>query len=444
MNPFSPPLIQPLHKNPNPYKNIQYIIKNKSPENHGLFMNLLNPFFNSELIDSYFPKVSNDSLFFSREIPKKFSKLSEILSNEFLKESQKTEFLDVFCRIQKGLNGIQRFVYLYRFKKSRVYNITDLCGDPIPTNPRLSLTIYQNNTRYVFLLRELIKIVTSAISNSIHFFSDPIPCKNPYTNLPFEKSVLYNIYFAIRFSSLKLPELFHRYFLHNFHLYDYYIESEEEIREEYLISFIKDIGTNLKGDIRDIVHNIFQENKIFCLYIHHSFPEDRLLSIMRPYIELFYKSKYSLKRSYSNHLNIILKYQLLQFIKFNRNFGRSIMKKTTIGNRNIRVLDFNDKHIKFSLLNNIDYKDSHIINSSDSISNMIKVIRESKKWDFIRVADPIYIYDDEGEKKEDENDADQEVYEYSDMSNTVEQEEDIEDNDTQILSEDDSEEENMY
>jgi len=388
-----------LFKEP-PYKKIilSIISKTISSENIVFYYSYISPFFENSIFD-----IDSDKKppIFYAPFAKKYEFMNSILSNIFLKESQKSEILKILFIFQKGINGIRRFIYLYRYKKSRIYNTTDLCGDPIPENPRLSITIFQNNTRYCFLLREVMKIIISGLSNSVHFFSEPIPCKNPYTNIPFNKSALYNIYFAIRFSSsLKIPELFHRYFLLDFHLYDFLMNSDEEIREEYLKSYVKNIGNYLQGEIRMIVHDIFRENRIFCIHINKEFPEDRLLAIMRPYIELYYKVKYSLKRSYSRQLSIILRYSLLQFVKYNRFFGRKVSKRENTNGRMKWIVDFNDKHIAFQLLNGSVYEESHLSCFSDIISKMVREIRELKKIKFFSQPVPTIGEDAESDDTE--------------------------------------------
>ena len=405
----------------NPYKNaIESIIqKSVSPENRKLFYLLLEPIFIKNVVSTFFLKYTESNiqtqnfnildnkipLFFERN--HKFKYLKDILSNPFLKDHQISEFLELFSNIQKCFQGLHRFIYIYKYKRSRIYNTTDLCGDPIPINKsnRISITIFQNNTRYVFLLRELMKTIVSSLSHTMFFFSEPISCKNPYTNLPLNKSALYNIYFAIRFSSsLKMHELFHRFFIHEFNLHNFLLHSDEEIREEYLNSYLRDIEEHLKYSGRTVVYQMFHENKIMCLTIHRQFPENRLIEIMRPYIELYYRKKFSLKQSYTNHLSVVLKYALLRFIKYNRFFGRRISKRENVNGYIKRVYKFNDDHIEFALPVETNFGNSHLSYYSESFSIMIREIRESRKLKFLRVIPRLYKdSDDENEDTQNNN-----------------------------------------
>ena len=49
------------------------------------------------------------------------------------------------------------------------------------------------------------KIVQKSLSNSDEMYSDPLPIKNPYNNLPFSKSNLYTLYFFIKKSDYVMP-----------------------------------------------------------------------------------------------------------------------------------------------------------------------------------------------------------------------------------------------
>jgi len=385
-----------------PYKQIIESIINKSVslENRDLFYGLIEPLFIRNFL-WIFDTSNKNPRFFERN--EKFDFLKTNLSNPFLKESQKTEFLEFFSILQKGINGFKRLLYIRRFNKSRIYNTTDFCGDEIPINPRISITIYQNRTRYIFLLRDLAKTIISALSNTLYFFSEPISCKNPYTNIAFSKAALYNIYFALRFSYIKIPPLFQSFFLMDFDLYEFSVKMDEGIRDEYLNSYTANIGNHLRGEIREVVLHIFRENQILCMHIHRDFPEDRLLAIMKPYLQIYYKAKYSLQRTYANYLKVILKYSLLQFVKYNRNFGRRIQKRENIENKWVKRDDFNDRYQPFQSPIDDDFRTSHLSCTPDKLTNLLREIRDAKNWKFLRI--PVVFIREEEEESESESES---------------------------------------
>jgi len=144
-----------------------------------------------------------------------------------------------------------------------------------------------------------------------------------------------------------------------------------------------------------MVNHIFRENKIFCLRISKDFPEERLLYIMKPYLDIYYTIKYTLQISLANNYTIILKYLLIQFIKFNPNFGRKQIllirpinmvfnNPNNTNNPNDKIIErrvtFNDKFIEFKWPLKTDFKISHLSSQNNIISSLVKEIRASKKY----------------------------------------------------------------
>ena len=54
------------------------------------------------------------------------------------------------------------------------------------------------------------------------FFSEPLPSKNPYNNLPLTKSNLYNIYFFIKFNTNIYDDLLFKFFHCDFNMTIFY------------------------------------------------------------------------------------------------------------------------------------------------------------------------------------------------------------------------------
>lgn len=385
-------------------KIIDLIIDKYSTTSFRVFyqMNLSSIFYKTTIIDAIF----NDT-------KTKLQHLNSILSNPLIDDIYKTELLSLFSFLQKGIRGIERFVYLIKYRKSRIYNSTDLYGDTILDNPRNAITIFQNNTRYVFLLRELAKTITTALTNSPYFFSEPICCKNPYTNMPFTKSALYNIYFAIRFySSLKIPHLFHHYFLCNFDLYYFLTTSEVMIRESYLKQYILSGDNYNIMNIRLFVLEVFRENHILFLNIHRDFPNNQLLTIMRPYLDIYNASKYTLQNGLAYFYRVVLKYLLIQFMKFNINFGRKrvIIEREPFSHVTKQKIGFNDSAIKYQWPFSQEYGTSHLSCDNPQYKNILREIKTSRVWiktmneqsQMNSVGNNILAFDDSSESDENE------------------------------------------
>lgn len=292
----------------------------------------------------------------------KMNMLDNVLTNIFLLQEQKDEFLRVFSITQKTLFALSRFIHIIKYKKANFNNNVDLFGEPFTHVKQYNIiTIFENNTKYTFSIQELINILNSALSNSVHFFGEPIACKNPYTNIPFKKSSLYNIYFKIKSSSFIMPILLHQFFLANFDLTTYMEENESLIRKFFIESYTKNISAK---NVYSITIGMYKELYIRC-GIHRDFPKEELLKIMHPYIQLYYKGKYSFEENKCKEYMHKLKLKLIEFIRYNSNFGRKkVVYKYNIftKKKEIDKIVFNRQYIDFEKKeNNESFLKSHLI-----------------------------------------------------------------------------------
>jgi hypothetical protein len=90
-------------------------------------------------------------------------------------------------------------------------------------------------------------------------------------------------------------------------------------------------------------YNSFIKHRKYQIIIDDSFPKDLLIDIMKPYVELFLISQYSL--IYSDRINAekLLKHKLYKFNQFNPLFSRKTYKKNKISNSSLDV----NKLLKF-------------------------------------------------------------------------------------------------
>ena len=332
-------------------------------------------------------------------VDKKFAFLKRILDNPFLKNSQTIPyFWGLFEKIQKIHFAFSRVLYLWKYKRSKIYNTEDLFMNPIICGQRGTITILENETKYIFHIRELLNSIQTNLSNCSHFFPDIKPCKNPYTNLPFKKSNLYNIYFAIRSSAYSMPILFERFFLESFNLRRFSRANTFLINEEYLQQYSK---TNINiHNVKDWVDEMFSLFKMQ-LKIHKNFPRHRLMEIMLPYIDLYNKSQYYMNTNKSERSYRTLYNKINRFINFNPRFGRQnihIHKRYNVvihKYKNEKIVSYNDKHPAFDENNNNNSTNSFMTNHSEYISNNI-----SRRGSNIEI--PIIIQDDSSTETDDD------------------------------------------
>ena len=154
------------------------------------------------------------------------------------------------------------------------------------------------------------------------FFSDPLIIKNPYNNIPFNKSTLYNIYLNIRSKTQIVTELIHKFFLSNFDLNKFEKDYEYLIRENAIQKYVKnsDINTLYNSSLIMIDNyndDIYYDDKNKKININLNFPKKQLVDIMRPYLLLYFTSKYSLIGIKKMNAKNILNNKLKEFQSFN-------------------------------------------------------------------------------------------------------------------------------
>ena len=296
----------------------------------------------------------------------------------------KEEFIEYFYKVQKTYNVFNRFVYNYKYKKAQIVVNTDMGLNEINENDKNVMCIFHNNSKYLFLINDLIKIFNSSLTNSYMFFSEPKCIKNPYDNLPFNKSNLYNIYFFIKFKTYCRPELVFKFFQSNFKLNLFKFKNEQILRDYIIENFVyKSPSDTLLTEIKNMIKNFNMEcllsRKENRIVIDKEFPNDILIKIMRPYLLLYCISQYGYLEHMRNSSHIILKKKLLEFNNFNPQFGRKRYKILTMVTKDFKkkicgkILEFNDKHIEFTkkyndefLIDHLTYDENYYITGSSN------------------------------------------------------------------------------
>jgi hypothetical protein len=310
----------------------------------------------------------------------KFNMFKETLVS-FLKFSR-DEFINFFCKIQKTYHSFSRLAFIYKYKKSAMSVTTDIGLNDITINDKNILCVYNVNSRYLFNINDLLKIITTSLTNSYMFFSQPLPSKNPYNNLPFTKSNLYNIYFFLKFKTNIYNDLFVKFFHCDFNLTTFYHKYEYLLREHILDNFIKNSTENaLIQEIKKMI-NLFNNKTTKKILINDEFPKKRLIKIMKPYLMLYLQSYYSFVPIIKNNAIVLLNSKLKKFQKFNPKFGRKIYK---LGFKNypnfkkksyIKSVEFLDNHIAFNCYEETNFLTNHTYyNEIDSTieENVIQV-----------------------------------------------------------------------
>jgi len=330
---------------------------------HKIFFNI---FFTNQLNNYkskfYFFKVIVDNFYFTNKI------------------QQRNEFLDLFYKIQKNYHTLNRFAYLYKLKKSKLIVNSDMQLNTIDINDINVICIYHVNSKYLFKIEDLLKIIYISLTNCFSFIAEPITIKNPYNNISFGKSILYYIYYyLISYSKIKYIksdylDIFFKFKESNFNMTKFINNYEYILREYSIKNYI--INTEKKIIKQQMLSMINYFNSKFYslnkkIIIDSEFPENDLIRIMKPYLHYKFQSHYSLISNNKNDAKKNLNKKLQEFQQFNPNFGRKIikLKNIYIKGKIKRVkshIEFNMIHKKFNNFEIANFMNNHLSYKYDS------------------------------------------------------------------------------
>ena len=339
--------------------------------NHPFLINYDNNDSTEPIIKTYLTIFLNPDV-----LKSKFILFEEVYNSIFLNNDKRIEFSILFSKIQKTYYAFQKLAFIYKYKKAQIVVNTDMTMNEIVEKDKNIICIYQNNSKYLFHINDLINIINASLTNCHIFFAEPLHIKNPFNNLAFNKSTLYNIYFFIKFNTHLYPELVFKYFQSNFDLTHFLFKNEPLIRDYTINNYVmKSPKTIIYREIMLMIKRYNEaRRKIDRIIIDADFPLDKLIRIMKPYLLLYLNISYSLIEIVKINSEKELTYKLKKFQKFNPLFGKKSAvlkyKSINIQNFNKSVLTtnytFNDEHIKFNQIN--DFTTSHL---SVDISKMI-------------------------------------------------------------------------
>ena len=289
----------------------------------------------------------------------KYYLIKNIINNIFLSSSLKEKIEEVFFKTQRTYLAFVKFANIVRHKIFKEKINIDLRLETINPNNKYSILLYHYHSKYFFVLSDLNNIIENSITNSSDMFSKPLYPKNPYNNLPFTKTNLYNIYFANRSVFLNVPFWLQLFFLSDFNLKKFSSNNEQTLREYIIKKYI--IHTSIDDLYDETIYMISHYDYIFRkTQIHIEFPKKTLVDIFRPYLFLyvFYQNSIEGSEKKNNAINI-LKKKLKEFVDYNPQFGRKLINTKLLESLNYNFqtdikkqttnVTFNTNHNKFNL-----------------------------------------------------------------------------------------------
>jgi hypothetical protein len=316
-------------------------------ESENIIQQCVNIEFYSNVISIYSVLLKKDLDYISF-VKYKFTFLKNVLENIFQSDKTKDLYFSYFSKIQKTHFAFMRFVRLYKYKKAVVQISSDLYMNELDEKHPNVFVLFQNNCKYLFSASDLVNIMNNNLSNSYLFFSEPLVPKNPYNNIALDKATLYNIYFFMKNRPFAMPVLYQQFFNVNFDLEIFREDNEQLIREESIKRYVYSTSPNiLYNTVVSMIETLKSNNpkyKILC--IHKNFPKNKLVEIMRPYLHLYYLSKFYVvgTEKITNSYEILVK-KFDLFIRYNPYFGRKLFKRDD--NNKVLLDNYDEKHMNF-------------------------------------------------------------------------------------------------
>lgn len=296
------------------------------------------------LVPGLYKNVMILHIFSGRNDFRKFNFVRDHINNMFMSPEMVDIFMGYFCKMQRNYFVLLRFIEKCKYKKAKIQVAEDLYMNPLQEGDGGVFAVVQCGKKYLFSLANLIHYINVALSNAPNFFTDPLPIKNPYNNVVFNKSTLYKIFFAIKSSTFLMPVVFHYFFMVDFNLERFQNMYESQLRDIAIENYMKNLQVDyMYGGMLRMLREFARK-----IHIDDEFPKQRFVEIMRPYYRLYCIHSYAMEKYKKIQARDELHLKMIRLYKYNPGFGRKIYKhEHSIFGKKLLV-SFNEKHPPFN------------------------------------------------------------------------------------------------
>jgi len=267
-----------------------------------------------------------DELFSSSYDGKPLSVNSQtsIFSSVYLNETIQHRILSIFQKTQQTYHAFSKVARVYRHKHTPVQINTDLYMNDLIPSKSTTFVLLDHDKIYYFSLNDLAKIMMDSLTYSYMFFIEPKVCKNPYNNVPFTKSTLYNIYFRMKSVFCVVPPLIHAFFMSDFNVFLFKKQNESTLLEHIVREYVaKTEPIHMRAEILTMISE-YDTNRV--LYIHRCFPSTSLLKGVKHMFILYLSRKHTQDGYIYQNYGFELSRLMNTFIHENPQFGNMIFK----------------------------------------------------------------------------------------------------------------------
>jgi len=232
-------------------------------------------------------------------------------TNMFVPSVMKLDLYESYFRIRSMHRCFVKIARLYRWRRAPVQVQTDLYMNDLDVRHPHTIGLMQQGHIYYFTLPNLVHLIQEALLHGSYFFVEPKPFRNPFNNCLFTKADLFNIYFRVREQFVKVPEALHLFFCCEFDVCVMLHRHHTRLTQWAIRRYTQETPhAYLEQDIRSMLHqygqrfsrqqqqnnnnnNNHNQNENNILQIHELFDQNTLIEQMRPYLELYFRSKFS-------------------------------------------------------------------------------------------------------------------------------------------------------
>lgn len=325
----------------------------------------------------------------------KVSTFKKFMSNFIYTDQDKQKYMEIYSKTFILYRVFTRFYqnHVKRKMTKSPFNANIMLTPLTEFKDIQKFDFVHENTLYTFTVQDLLKIIKNSLLSHDRFFLSPNYPKNPYNNLNFTETSLYNFYFFLLQNNYTVPELFRRFFYSNFNTEIFLRKNEHFIRELIIDNYANQLTCN---ELYEEIILFLRSIKLQGLFIHIDYPKKYVIDKFNDVITCFWHSNYNLSSEMRKYNFNKMNYKLMDILEDITTFGRVILK------RNYKKKDY--PHIHYKITNLLDQTIPNYDSLKDVISFMEKgqaqintLDSDSDENDEINFVDVQNAYDDDGE-----------------------------------------------
>lgn len=187
----------------------------------------------------------------TKQIKIKYNVLkTRVIQNIFLTKQQKNQIIQFFGIYNHFLFSITFLKRRYKMRNMKVVTFDHTLSmknmSDIPDNHIVN--ICENNTTFKLYIFDVRSIIINALQYQRNLFVEPLPPKNPYTNIKFTTSTLYTIYFKLKNENI-LPTIIHNFMRCHFDIKLFKSLHFIELQKNAIQSYLKEKTKKEKFDL---------------------------------------------------------------------------------------------------------------------------------------------------------------------------------------------------